>query len=150
MVGVEAIHGNPYDGHTLEQSMEQTERVTGWRPSDAYCDRGYRGVKAEIGETKVHLTNTRKGSLTRSAWQWLRRRAAIEPVIGHLKSDTRLDRNYLLGEEGDRINAILSGCGFNVRKLLRAFFLFLFFWFDSGSTNPTEGRLPLLSNRGFA
>lgn len=150
VVGVGAIHGNPYDGHTLEQSIEQAERVTGWRPSDAYCDRGYRGVKAEIGETKVHLTNTRKGSLTRSAWRWLRRRAAIEPVIGHLKSDTRLDRNYLLGEEGDRINAILSGCGFNVRKLLRAFFLFLFFWFDSGSTNPTEGRLPLLSNRGFA
>jgi transposase, IS5 family len=150
VVGVGAIHGNPYDGHTLEQSIEQTERVTGWRPSDAYCDRGYRGVKAEIGETKVHLTNKRKGSLTRSAWRWLRRRAAIEPVIGHLKSDTRLDRNYLLGEEGDRINAILSGCGFNVRKLLRAFFLFLLFWFDSGSTNPTEGRLPLLSNRGFA
>jgi IS5 family transposase len=150
VVGVGAIHGNPYDGHTLEQSIEQTERVTGWRPSDVYCDRGYRGVKAEIGETKVHLTNKRKGSLTRSAWRWLRRRAAIEPVIGHLKTDTRLDRNYLLGEEGDRINAILSGCGFNVRKLLRAFFLFLFFWFDSGSTNPTEGRLPLLSNRGFA
>ena len=150
VVGVGAIHGNPYDGHTLEQSIEQTERVTGWRPSDAYCDRGYRGVKAEIGETKVHLTNKRKGSLTRSAWRWLRRRAAIEPVIGHLKSDTRLDRNYLLGEEGDRINAILSGCGFNVRKLLRAFFLFLFFWFDSGSTNPTKGRLPILSNRGFA
>ena len=150
VVGIDAMHGNPYDGHTLEQSIEQMERVTGWRPSDAYCDRGYRGVKAEIGETKVHLTNKRKGSLSRSAWRWLRRRAAIEPVIGHLKSDTRLDRNYLLGEEGDRINAILSGCGFNVRKLLRAFFLFLFFWFDSGSTNPTKGRLPLLSNRAFA
>ena len=150
VVGVDAMHGNPYDGHTLEQSIEQMERVTGWRPSDAYCDRGYRGVKAEIGETKVHLTNKRKGSLSRSAWRWLRRRAAIEPVIGHLKSDTRLDRNYLLGQEGDRINAILSGCGFNVRKLLRAFFLFLFFWFDSGSTNPTKARLPLLSNRGFA
>ena len=55
-MGVGAIHGNPYDGHTLEQSTEQTERVTGWRPSDAYCDRGYRGVKAEIGETKVHIS----------------------------------------------------------------------------------------------
>jgi IS5 family transposase len=150
VVGVEAIHGNPYDGHTLERSIEQTERVTGWRPSDAYCDRGYRGVKAEIGETKIHLTNKRKGSLTRSAWRWLRRRAAIEPVIGHLKADTRLDRNYLLGEEGDRINAILSGCGFNVRKLLRAFFLFLFFWFDLDSTNPTKIQLTLSPNRGSA
>jgi len=150
VVGVDAIHGNPYDGHTLGQSIEQMERVTGCRPSDAYCDRGYRGVKAEIGETTVHLTNKRKGSLTRSAWRWLRRRAAIEPVIGHLKSDTRLDRNYLLGEDGDRINAILSGCGFNVRKLLRAFFLFLLFWFHLDSTNPTQNRLPLFPDRCFA
>jgi IS5 family transposase len=147
VVAVDAIHGNPYDGHTLEQSIEQTERVTGCRPSDAYCDRGYRGVKVEMGETTVHLTNKRKGSLTRSAWRWLRRRAAIEPVIGHLKSDTRLDRNYLLGQEGDRINAILSGCGFNVRKLLRAFFLFLFLWLDLDSINPTPNRLPLFPDR---
>jgi IS5 family transposase len=150
VVAVDAIHGNPYDGHTLEQSIEQTERVTGWRPSDAYCDRGYRGVKAQIGETTVHLTDKRKRSLTRSAWRWLRRRAAIEPVIGHLKSESRLDRNYLLGEEGDRINAILSGCGFNIRKLLRAFFLFLLFWLDLDSTNTIKGRLPLFSNRCFA
>jgi len=150
VVAVDAIHGNPYDGHTLEQSIQQTERLTGCRPSDAYCDRGYRGVKTEMGGTTVHLTNKRKGSLTRSAWRWLRRRAAIEPVIGHLKSDTRLDRNYLLGEEGDRINAILSGCGFNLRKLLRAFFLFLLFWLDLNSTNPVPKRLLLSPNRCFA
>ncbi len=149
VVGVDAIHGNPYDGHTLEQSIEQTERVTGWRPSDAYCDRGYRGMKAQIRETTIHLTDKRKRSLTRSAWRWLRRRAAIEPVIGHLKSESRLDRNYLLGEEGDRINAILSGCGFNIRKLLRAFFLLLLFWLDLDSTNATKGRLPLFSIRCF-
>ncbi len=149
VVAVDAIHGNPYDGHTLEQSIEQTERVTGCRPSDAYCDRGYRGVKTEMGGTRVHLTNKRKGSLTRSAWRWLRRRAAIEPVIGHLKSDARLDRNYLLGEEGDRINAILSGCGFNLRKLIRAFFLFLLFWLDLDSTNPVPKRLLLSPNRCF-
>jgi hypothetical protein len=112
--------------------------------SDAYCDREYRGVGAEVGETTVHVTNKRKRSLSRSAWRWLRRRVAIEPVIGHLKMDTRLDRNYLLGEEGDRINAILSGCGFNVRKLLRAFFLFLLFWIDLDSKNPTQSRLTLL------
>ncbi len=150
VVAADAIHGNPYDGHTLGQSIEQMERVTGCRPSDAYCDRGYRGVKAEMGETTVHLTNKRKGNLPRSAWRWLKRRAAIEPVIGHLKSDTRLDRNYLLGEDGDRINAILSGCGFNLRKLLRAFFLFLLFWLALDSTNPTPNRLPLFPNRCFA
>ena len=150
VVGVGAIHGNPYDGHTLKQSIEQTERVTGWRPSEAYCDRGYRGVGVEIGETKVHLTNKRKKSLTRSAWRWLRRRAAIEPVIGHLKSDTRLDRNYLLGQEGDRINAILSGCGFNVRKLLRAFFLSLFSWLGLDSRKQPTGQLVLSPDIGFA
>jgi len=61
----------------------------------------------------MHVTNKKKRSLSRSAWRWLRRQATIEPVICHLKIDTRLDRNYLLGEEGDRINAILSGYGFN-------------------------------------
>lgn len=54
-------------------------------------------------ETIAHITNKRKGGLSRSAWRWLRRRAAIEPVIGHLKLDTRLDRNYLLGEEVSRV-----------------------------------------------
>jgi len=134
----------------LEQSLEQTEWMAGWRPHHAYCDQGYRGVGAKVGETTVHLTSKRKGSFSRSAWRWLKRRAAIEPVIGHLKSDTRLDRNYLLGEEGDRINAILSGCGFNVRKLLWAFFSFLFSWFDSDSINPTKGRVTQFPNQLFA
>jgi IS5 family transposase len=59
-------------------------------------------------------------------WKWYARRSAIEPIFGHLKSDNRLERNHLQGKEGDRINAILSGCGFNLRKLLRAFFLSFF------------------------
>ena len=59
-------------------------------------------------------------------WAWFKRRSAIEPIIGHTKSDHRMDRNYLKGEEGDRINAILAACGFNIRKLLRAILLWLF------------------------
>lgn len=59
-------------------------------------------------------------------WDWFKRRSAIEPIIGHTKSDHRMDRNYLKGEEGDRINTILAGCGFNIRKLLRAILLLLF------------------------
>jgi len=59
-------------------------------------------------------------------WKWFKRRTAIEPVFGHLKQNHRLQRNYLKGTEGDQINALLAGCGFNLRKLLRAFFLFLF------------------------
>jgi len=59
-------------------------------------------------------------------WAWFKRRSAIEPIIGHAKSDHRMDRNYLKGEDGDKINAILAGCGFNLRNLLRAILLWLF------------------------
>lgn len=65
-----------------------------------------------------------------------RRRSDIEPIIGHAKSDHRMDRNYLKGEEGDIINAILAGCGFNIRKLLRAILLWHFKeWFRSIATD---------------
>jgi IS5 family transposase len=63
-----------------------------------------------------------------SPWKWYARRSAIEPIFGHLKSDHRLERNHLKGKDGDRINAIMSGCGFNLRKLLRAFFWSIFRW----------------------
>jgi IS5 family transposase len=59
-------------------------------------------------------------------WRWYARRSAIEPIFGHLKSDNRLERNHLKGKDGDRMNAILAGCGFNLRKLLGAFFLLIF------------------------
>ncbi|MFQ5580784.1 MAG: transposase, partial [Nitrospiria bacterium] len=90
----------------------------------AYCDKGYRGA-AEVPGTMLHLTNKKKKHLTRSQWRWLRRRSAIEPVFGHLKSDNGLERNHLQGKAGDQINAILAGCGFNLRKLLRAFFVYI-------------------------
>ncbi len=128
VVGIQAVHGNPYDGHTLEEALKQTKRLTGWQPGSAYCDRGYRGNNGTIDGTTIHITGKRKKSLSRSAWRWFRRRAAIEPMFGHLKTDNRMDRNHLKGKDGDRTNAILSGCGYNLRKLLRAFFLFLFGW----------------------
>lgn len=74
-------------------------------------------------ETEVHLFGKKKKSMKASLWKWFSRRSAIEPIFGHLKSDHRLERNHLQGKDGDRINAILSGCGFNLRKILRAFFL---------------------------
>ncbi|HVO65660.1 MAG TPA: IS5 family transposase [Syntrophales bacterium] len=126
IVGVPAIHGNPYDGHTLKDSLAQAQAVTGWRPQHAYCDKGYRGSPKFIEQTEIHLANKKKKSMTASEWKWYRRRSGIEPVIGHTKQDHRLDRNYLKGEVGDKINAILAGCGFNLRKLLRAILLFLF------------------------
>ena len=121
IVGVEAYHGNPYDGHTLKGAIEQVKRLTGWTPKDAFCDMGYRGHDA--GETtKVHLVGARKKKLSRSLRKWFKRRAAIEPVIGHLKEDNRMNRNHYKGVAGDSINATLSATGFNLGKLL-AFFL---------------------------
>jgi transposase, IS5 family len=119
----EATPGNPYDGHTLKGSLEQVKRITGWQPGIGYCDRTYRGQGEEVNGTKIRITGKRKKSLSRWEGKWLKRRSALEPIIGHLKSGNLLERNHLLGEEGDRINALLSGCGRNLRKFLRAFFL---------------------------
>ena len=121
IVGIQAHHGNPYDGHTLTDALSQVERMTGSTVKEAYCDRGYRGHK-HTGDTTVHIAGNKRG-ITRSLRKWLRRRCAIEPIIGHLKSDNRMDRNYLKGKEGDKINALLCGCGANIRKLIAAFFL---------------------------
>jgi IS5 family transposase len=119
VVGVEARHGNPYDGHTLKAAHEQVERLTGVKPKEVFVDRGYKGAEHHPEGVKVYLSGRRlKGTLRKL----LRRRSAIEPVIGHVKHDHRMDRNYLQGQEGDRINALLAGCGFNLRKLWGVFF----------------------------
>lgn len=131
IVGTQALHGKPYDGHTLKNSLEQMERITGRSAKHAYCDRGYRGHGYE-GETEIRISGQRRNHRTRSERKWMKRRSAVEPVIGHMKHDNRMDRNYLKGKEGDRINAILAGAGYNMRKLLAAianFFLRLLQWF---------------------
>jgi len=125
IVGMAALHGNPYDGHTLKKTVEQVEKLSGIRPDEVYPDRGYRGHNYDGGAT-VHIARGHHKRLKPSLKKWLKRRSAIEPVIGHAKSDSRLDRNYLKGKEGDKINAILSGCGFNIRKLLKAFLRLIF------------------------
>ena len=131
ILAIDALHGNPFDGHTLKDALHQVKQITGGQPLHAYCDKGYRGVAKEIPDTEVHLSGKKKKSMKTSLWKWFARRSAIEPIFGHLKSDHRLERNHLQGKDGDRMNAILSGCGFNLRKLLRAFFLPFFqrlFW----------------------
>ncbi|MFT4579536.1 MAG: IS5 family transposase, partial [Nitrospinales bacterium] len=102
---------------------------------EIYVDRGYRGHDYE-GPAKVHLARTGMRKVKPTLRRWLKRRSAIEPVIGHMKTDGRLGRNYLLGVEGDRINAILCGAGHNIRKLLRAFLLFLFSWLFKNYFRP--------------
>jgi IS5 family transposase len=126
IVGVEALHDNPFDGHTLKGALQQIKRLAGWEAQNVYCDKGYKGNPKQLGNTAVHLASKRKSSMPPSEWRWFKRRSAIEPVIGHMKQDNRMDRNYLKGTDGDKMNAILAACGFNLRKLLRAILWFLF------------------------
>jgi IS5 family transposase len=116
-VGAMAIHGNPYDGHTLTDALSQVERIAGL-PAHVFVDRGYRG-HGYTGDVQVHVDKRRRVRTTRSLWRWMKRRAAIEPGIGHLKREHRMDRNRLKGTYGDRINAILCAAGMNFRKLQR-------------------------------
>ena len=121
IVGTRALHGNPYDGHTVVGALRQVERLSGCKPQTAFVDLGYRGHGAEH-VWDIHVVPRKRRHLAKSLRRWMNRRAAIEPVIGHLKSDHRMERNRLKGRVGDQLNALLSACGFNFRKLLRAFF----------------------------
>ena len=118
IVGAHALHGNPYDGHTLEGAIAQIERLTGRAPGDVIVDQGYRGHGYE-GSATVHVVRTIPKRATRAVRRMLKRRAAVEPTIGHLKSDNRLSRNHLTGKTGDQINTLLPAAGYNLRKLLR-------------------------------
>jgi transposase, IS5 family len=116
VVGMRALPGNPFDGHTLAAQIEQTERLTGVTIERAYVDRGYRGHDAD--RQRVFISRQKRG-LTPTIRRELRRRNGIEPVIGHTKADGLLGRNFLLGADGDAINAVLAGAGHNLRLLRR-------------------------------
>lgn len=119
VVGMDAMSGNPYDGAMLKPAIKQVEQLTGVKPKEAFVDRGFRGSQHYPDEVAVYISGRKK--LSRRLAKLLKRRAAIEPVIGHTKHDHGLERNHLLGTMGDRINAMLSGCGWNLRKLMRSF-----------------------------
>jgi IS5 family transposase len=128
-VGAKAYHGNPYDGHTLKDSLQQVKHVAG-EPEHVFVDMGYRGHNYR-GDAQVYVDKRRRGRTAKSLWRWMKRRAAIEPGIGHLKREHRMDRNRLKGVEGDQINAILSATGMNFWKLLKRaadFFRQFFLW----------------------
>ena len=112
--------GNPNDNKTLEKTLEQQERLTGVRAKRAFVDRGYKS--REIAGTLVHAPTNGVGK-TKAEQSKLRksfqRRAGIEPIIGHAKSDFGMDRNYLKGEVGDAINAILAASTFNFKSWIR-------------------------------
>jgi transposase, IS5 family len=120
VLAIQAHHGNPYDGHTLAADLAQAERIIGKElaGSDIFVDRGYRGHDYE-GSATIHIVAKIKKSFSKAVRKWMKRRAAIEPEIGHMKSDGALARNHLAGKLGDQLNAILCGCGHNIRKVLR-------------------------------
>lgn len=121
MVGARSFAGNPYDGHTLRSQLEQTgillQDLNVSAPKVVVVDLGYRGHDAPADVQVIH--RGRYKSLTRQQKTWLRRRQAVEPAIGHAKSENRLGRCYLKGALGDAMNAVLAACGYNLRWLLR-------------------------------
>ena len=119
VIGARSLPGNPFDGHTLAAQIAQAERTTGVPVERAYVDRGYRGHDAD--KQRVFVSGQKRG-VTPTIRREIRRRAGIEPVIGHLKSDGHLGRNFLAGASGDAINLVLAAAGHNLR-LLRAWLI---------------------------
>lgn len=120
VLGALSLPGNPYDGHTLGNQLDQVARVTGRKPARVYVDRGYRGHGVDREGVEVHVSYTR-GIVSPTIRRELRRRNAIEPVIGHMKQDGHLERNALKGCDGDAINVLLCAIGHNFRLLLAWF-----------------------------
>jgi len=111
-----ALPANPYDGHTLGDVINGTEKLTGCAIERAYVDKGYRGHKTE-NPRRVFISGQKRGVFGVIKRE-LKRRSAIEPVIGHMKTDGHLGRCYLKGREGDAANVILSAVGHNLRRVL--------------------------------
>ena len=163
-LGAMSRPGNPYDGHTLDEQLGQVRRLVGEKVKsapEAHVDMGYRGHN-HCGPEKVHVDKRRRGSTPKPLWRWMKRRAAVEPTIGHLKSEHRLERNRLKGTKGDAINAILSAAAMTSRSSWASFGTFgsaslinsspLFFrfplsgfghkWAFSGTTKLLLGKVP--------
>ncbi|MFM7331921.1 MAG: IS5 family transposase [Brachymonas sp.] len=118
VLAAKSLPGNPYDGHTLKACLDQAQRTSGVAASQVFVDRGYKGHGCNTNQRQVFISGAKRG-ITPSLKRKLKRRNAIEPVIGHMKSDTRLSRNFLKGVQGDAINALLSAAAHNLRKILK-------------------------------
>jgi len=126
-----ALEVNPCDGHTLDATIGQVIALTGVEPERTYVDRGYRGHD-DAKKERVFITRQRRG-LMPTIKRELRRRSAIEPMIGHMKADGRLGRNHLFGAVGDAMNALLVAAGHNLRLILNWIRLFVA-WFLAALT----------------
>jgi IS5 family transposase len=113
-----ALPGNPYDGHTLATIIPAIETTIGAEIERILADAGYNGHNAPSSHKFRVYTAGQKRRMTPSIKREMRRRAAVEPVIGHIKNEHRMDRNYLFHSSGDAINAVLAAVGYNFRLLL--------------------------------
>ena len=133
IIGAINIEKNDYDAHTLDPALEQQQRLTGYALKEVYVDRGYRGVN-QVRGTQIHTPKPFDKQLSKYRQQQMKkgfqRRAAIEPRIGHLKSDYRLSRNFYKGITGDNINVMLAAAAMNFKRMINIwkemFFAFLF------------------------
>lgn len=122
MLGARTFPGNPYDGHILSAVLEQATNLMqdlSVTLKDIVVDLGFRGVDADNPDKRI-IHRGKFTSLSAQQRRWLRRRQAVEPAIGHLKSDHRMDRCWLQGALGDALHAISCAAGYNLRWLLRA------------------------------
>ena len=113
-----ALPGNPYDGHTLATVIPEMEALIGNDIDRLLADAGYRGHNAPLSHRFKVYTTGQKRRMTPAIKREMRRRAAVEPLIGHIKNEHRMERNYLAGTQGDAINAVLAAAGYNFRLLL--------------------------------
>lgn len=135
-----ALPGNPYDGHTLKAIIPDIEQQIGSTINRLVADKGYRGHNApEKYKFRIYLSGHRRG-VTEAIKRDLKRRSAVEPVIGHAKSEHRMDRNYLKGSQGDAINVLLAAAGYNFRRLLAWLRSFLRAWMKTMMQANNEPR----------
>jgi len=115
----QALHGKPYDGHTLRKTIDTVERISGIEAKRIFVDKGYVGHDYEK-KNRVFRSGQKRGVINNPEVKAeLRRRSSIEPVIGHMKQSGHLNRNFLKSIEGDKNNAVLCGAGQNMRLLLK-------------------------------
>lgn len=133
IVGVSAHKDLEHDSKTIQLALENTVSNVGTKIKEAICDRGYRGTKEVVIDDHTIDISIPGQKLKRDTPKQIqekkekfKRRAAIEPVIGHLKSDHRMERNYLKGFIGDQINLLLAATAFNLKKWMRLYFFVLF------------------------
>ncbi len=117
VLAAKALPGAPYDGHTLAIVIPHVQAIVGNEIKRIIADKGYRGHNAPVPHNMRVYVSEQKRGVTNAIKRDLRRRSAIEPVIGHMKSNHRMDRNFLIGSHGDAANAVLAAVGYNFRRI---------------------------------